>query len=76
MGNSKLINDVWTRLNRFLILGEDYTEKQLEHIYGKWLYEYGGAQDVKTFREYVNEYKGDPDKYGNCPCYTCQTGDY
>ena len=58
------------------LINEDYTEKQLEHIYGKWLYEYGGAQDVKTFREYVNEYKGDPDKYGNCPCYTCQTGDY
>ena len=57
-------------------MDKDYTEKQLEHIYGKWLYEYGGAQDVKTFREYVNEYKGDPDKYGNCPCYTCQVGDY
>ena len=31
---------------------------------------------MKTFKEYVKEYKGDPDKYGNCPCYTCQTGDY
>ena len=24
----------------------------------------------------TNEYEDDPDKYGNCPCYTCQTGDY
>ncbi len=46
-----------------------YNDKQLEHIYG-------GAQDIKTFREYIEEYRGDPDKYGNCPCYTCQTGDY
>ena len=57
-------------------MDKEYTEKQLEHLYGKWLYEYGGAQDVQTFREYVKEYNGDPDKYGNCPCYTCQTGDY
>ena len=63
MATSKLING-------------DYTEKQLEHIYGKWLYEYGGSQDVQTFKEYVKEYNGDPDKYGNCPCYTCQSGDY
>ena len=49
-----------------------YNDKQLDHIYAIWLYTYCGTQDVKTFKEYVEEYKGDPDKYGNCPCFICQ----
>ena len=57
-------------------MDKDYTEKQLEHIYGKWLYEYGGSQDIKTFREYVNEYKRDTGKYGNSQCYNYQSGEY
>ena len=24
----------------------------------------------------TEEYEDDPDKYGNCPCYICQSGDY
>ena len=31
-------------------MSKKYNDKQLEHLYGKRLYEYGGAQDVQTFR--------------------------
>lgn len=55
---------------------KEYTEKQLQHLYAKWLYLYGGSQDIKTFREYVKEYKDDANKYGDCPCFICQTEDY
>ena len=53
-----------------------YNDKQLDHLYAIWLYTYGGTQDIKTFKEYTVEYEDDPDKYGNCPCYICQSGDY
>jgi hypothetical protein len=55
---------------------KEYTEKQLQHLYAKWLYLYGGSQDIKTFSEYVKEYKDNIDKYGDCPCFICQTEDY
>ena len=53
-----------------------YNDKQLDHLYAIWLYTYGGTQDIKTFKEYTVEYEDDPDKYGNCPCYICQSGEY
>tara|TARA_R110000824_G_scaffold397533_1_gene600507 strand:- start:657 stop:866 length:210 start_codon:yes stop_codon:yes gene_type:complete len=55
---------------------KDYTEKQLEHIYMIWLYTYGGAGDVVSLDQFIYDYDDNPDEYGNCPCYICQTGDY
>tara|TARA_R110000824_G_C14997928_1_gene655892 strand:- start:467 stop:661 length:195 start_codon:yes stop_codon:yes gene_type:complete len=58
-------------------MDKDYTETQLEHLYAKWLYKYGGSTDVKTLREYVDEYKGHPEildhPHSDCPCYVCET---
>ena len=56
---------------------EDYTEKQIEHIFAIWLYTYGGSTDVRTLEEFIQyDYDDDPDVYGNCPCYICQEGEY
>ena len=61
---------------------EDYTEKQLEHIYFIWLHfchshsEKRGSIDVRTLDEFIQyDYDDDPDVYGNCPCYICQIGE-
>ena len=53
------------------------TSKQFDHYYHKWLYTYGGATDVKTLKEFIDEY--DSEVYGNvdefnsslCPCVLC-----
>jgi|APSaa5957512622_1039677.scaffolds.fasta_scaffold837451_1 hypothetical protein len=58
-------------------MDKDYTETQLEHLHAKWLYQYGGSTDVKTLREYVDEYNDDPKTldypHRDCPCYMCET---
>lgn len=59
-----------------LLNPKDYTEKQIEHIYQIWLYTYGGAGDVVSLDRFVNEFQDDPDVYGSCPCYICQSGEY
>ena len=41
-----------------------YSDVQMEHLYAKWLYTYGGASDYKTYESYVDEYDEDIDKYG------------
>ena len=41
-----------------------------------WLYTYGGAGDVVSLDQFIYDYDDNPDEYGNCPCYICQTGDY
>ena len=56
---------------------KEYTEKQLEHFFQKWLYTYGGATDVVSLEDYIKEYDpdwyGDIDTYSNkvCPCVLC-----
>jgi hypothetical protein len=54
-----------------------YSDKQLEHFFHKWLYTYGGATDVKTLEDFIEEYDsgwyGEVDKYDSseCPCILC-----
>ena len=58
-------------------LKDNLSEENLNHYYHKWLYQYGGASDVVTLREYIEDY--DSDVYGNidkydtglCPCIMC-----
>ena len=57
---------------KFLVENKEYSDVQMEHLYAKWLYTYGGASDYKTYESYVDEYDDDIDEYGNCPCYICQ----
>ena len=53
------------------------SEEQYNHFFHKWLYTYGGTSDVKTLKEFINEY--DSDVYGDidiystsvCPCVMC-----
>ena len=55
----------------------EITEEDMEHFFHKWLYQYGGASDVVTLQQYVEDYDsneyGDIDKYdtGLCPCVMC-----
>ena len=55
----------------------EITEEDTEHFFHKWLYQYGGASDVVTLQQYVEDYDsneyGDIDKYdtGLCPCVMC-----
>jgi hypothetical protein len=56
---------------------DNLSEENLNHYYHKWLYQYGGASDVVTLREYIEDYDskiyGDVDKYDTtlCPCVMC-----
>ena len=56
---------------------KEITEEQAIHFFHKWLYTYGGAMDVKTLQEYIDEYDSDVyvdiDKYdtGLCTCVMC-----
>ena len=56
---------------------DNLSEENLNHYYHKWLYQYGGASDVVTLREYIEDYDskiyGDVDKYDTnlCPCIMC-----
>ncbi len=56
---------------------DNLSEENLNHYYHKWLYQYGGASDVVTLREYIENYDskiyGDVDKYDTtlCPCVMC-----
>ena len=56
---------------------DNLSEEHLNHYYHKWLYQYGGASDVVTLREYIEDYDstiyGDVDKYDTtlCPCVMC-----
>ena len=56
---------------------KNISEENLTHYYHKWLYQYGGASDVVTLREYIDTYDsdvyGDVDKYDTnlCPCVMC-----
>ena len=58
----------------------EITEEDMEHFFHKWLYQYGGASDVVTLQQYVENY--DSDEYGDidnidkydtnlCPCVMC-----
>ena len=55
----------------------EITEEDMEHFFHKWLYQYGGASDVVTLQQYVENYDsdeyGDIDKYDSslCPCVMC-----
>ena len=56
------------------------SEENYNHFFHKWLYTYGGTSDVKTLKEFINEY--DSDVYGDidiystsvCPCVMCIDG--
>jgi hypothetical protein len=56
---------------------KEISEEQYNHYFHKWLYTYGGTSDVKTLKEFINEY--DSDVYGDidiystsvCPCVMC-----
>lgn len=55
---------------------KQYTDKQLEHFFQKWLYTYGGASDVVSLDDYIDTYDdwyGSIDEYSNkvCPCILC-----
>ena len=56
---------------------DNLSEEHLNHYYHKWLYQYGGASDVVTLKEYIQDYDstiyGDIDKYDTnlCPCVMC-----
>ena len=56
---------------------KNITEEEYNHYFHKWLYYYGGASDVVSLQEYVENYDsddyGDIDKYDSsvCPCVMC-----
>ena len=55
---------------------KQYTDKQLEHFFQKWLYTYGGASDVVSLDDYIdtyNDWYGPIDEYSDkvCPCILC-----
>ena len=55
----------------------EYTDKQLEHFFQKWLYTYGGATDVISLEQFIKDYDikwyGDIDEYSDkvWPCVLC-----
>ena len=56
---------------------KNITEEEYNHYFHKWLYYYGGASDVVSLDQYVEDYDSDAygeiDKYdtGLCPCVMC-----
>ena len=56
---------------------KNITEEEANHYWMKWLYYYGGASDVVSLKEYVENYDsdmyGEIDKYDSslCPCVMC-----
>mgnify|MGYP001253185154 CR=1 FL=1 len=56
---------------------KNITEEEANHYWMKWLYYYGGASDVVSLQEYVENYDsdmyGEIDKYDSslCPCVMC-----
>ena len=56
---------------------KNITEEQYNHFFQKWLYTYGGATDVVSLEDYIEEYDidlyGDVDVYDSsvCPCVMC-----
>ena len=56
---------------------KNITEEQYNHHFNKWLYYMGGATDVLSLEEWVENY--DSDHYGDiniydesvCPCVMC-----
>ena len=57
-------------------MNKKYTDKQLEHFFQKWLYTYGGASDVVSLDDYIDNYDdwyGAIDVYSDqvCPCVLC-----
>ncbi len=59
---------------------KQYTDKQLEHFFQKWLYTYGGASDVVSLDDYIdtyNDWYGSIDEYSDkvCPCILCLSDD-
>ena len=56
---------------------KNITEEEYNHYFHKWLYYYGGASDVVSLQEYVENYDsdmyGEIDKYDSslCPCVMC-----
>jgi hypothetical protein len=59
----------------------EITEEDYNHLYHKWLYQYGGASDVVNLQEYIDTYDsdvyGEIDKYDSslCPCIMCISGE-
>jgi len=53
------------------------SKESYNHYFHKYFYTYGGATDVKTLQEFINEYDsdlcGDVDVYDSsiCPCIIC-----
>ena len=59
---------------------KQYTDKQFEHFFQKWLYTYGGASDVLSLDDYIDTYDdwyGPIDEYSDqvCPCILCMDPD-
>jgi len=59
---------------------KQYTDKQFEHFFQKWLYTYGGASDVVSLDDYIDTYDdwyGPIDEYSDqvCPCILCMDPD-
>jgi len=60
---------------------KEISEEDYNHFFHKWLYTYGGASDVKTLKDFIEEY--DSDWYGEvnvynssvCPCVMCMDKD-
>ena len=56
----------------------EITEQDYNHFFHKWLYQYGGAHDVISLQDFVDDYNsdihGDIDVYSSdvCPCIMCQ----
>ncbi len=56
---------------------EEISEEDYNHYFHKWLYYYGGAHDVVSLKQFIQEY--DSDSMGDiniysvdqCPCVMC-----
>jgi hypothetical protein len=57
------------------------SEQQYNHYFQKWLYTFGGAPDVVSLKDYIENYnsdiEGDVDIYSTslCPCIMCMSVD-
>jgi|TARA_R110002110_G_scaffold109802_1_gene273737 hypothetical protein len=57
------------------------SEQQYNHYFQKWLYTFGGASDVVSLKDYIENYnsdiEGDVDIYSTslCPCIMCMSVD-
>ena len=53
------------------------SKKQMAHYIEKWIYMFGGAPDVVSLEDYIQQYnsdvEGDVDIYSTslCPCILC-----